>query len=134
MAWCLLTSCRSSVKPTPSRIGALEHENLAGLLPVCEAQVMPSTFPEAFGMIGAEAAACGVLPLSARHSGMAEVAATLAPALPEELRPLLSFEIGPGAVEEIAAKLVAWLMLDDAERARGWRWQRRQHAAIAGKT
>jgi len=59
-----------------------------------------------------------VLPLSAGHSGMAEVAATLAPALPEELRPLLSFELGPGAVEEIATKLVAWLTLDDAERKR----------------
>jgi glycosyltransferase involved in cell wall biosynthesis len=67
---------------------------------------MPSTFPEAFGMVAVEAAACGVLPLSAAHSGMAEVTAALAPALSEELRPLLSFEIGPRAVEEIAAKLV----------------------------
>jgi glycosyltransferase involved in cell wall biosynthesis len=98
--------------------GRIEHDDLPELLPVCEAQVMPSTFPEAFGMVAAEAAACGVLPLSARHSGMAEVAATLAPALPEELQPLLSFEIGPRAVEEIAAKLVAWLTLDDAERKR----------------
>ena len=49
---------------------------------------------------------------------MAEVTATLAPALPEDLRPLLSFEIGPGAVEEIAVKLVAWLTLDDANRKR----------------
>ena len=49
---------------------------------------------------------------------MAEVIATLAPALPEELRPLLSFEVGPRAVEEIAAKLVAWLTLGDAERER----------------
>jgi glycosyltransferase involved in cell wall biosynthesis len=80
--------------------------------------VMPSTFPEAFGMVAAEAAACGALPLSAAHSGMAEVTATLAPALPAELRPLLSFEIGPRSVEEIAAKLVAWLTLDGAERAR----------------
>ena len=56
---------------------------------------MPSTFPEAFGMVAAEAAACGALPLSADHSGMAEVTATLAPALPEELRPLLSFDVGP---------------------------------------
>ena len=68
--------------------------------------------------LSVEAAACGVLPLSAAHSGMAEVTAALAPALPEELRPLLSFEIGPRAVEEIAAKLVAWLTLDDAERKR----------------
>jgi glycosyltransferase involved in cell wall biosynthesis len=98
--------------------GRIEHDDLPGLLPVCEALVMPSTFPEAFGMVAVEAAACGALPLSARHSGMAEVTATLAPALPENLRPLLSFELGPGAVEEIAAKLVAWLTLDDVERKR----------------
>ena len=96
--------------------GRIEHDDLPALLSVCEAQVMPSTFPEAFGMVAVEAAACGALPLSARHSGMAEVTDTLAPALPEELRPLLSFEIGPGAVEEIASKLVAWLTPDTAER------------------
>src|SRR5215203_6098872 len=75
--------------------GRIEHHDLPSLLPVCEAQVMPSTFPEAFGMVAVEAAACGALPLSAGHSGMAEVTTTLAPALPNDLRPLLSFEIGP---------------------------------------
>ncbi len=98
--------------------GRIEHEDLPGLLPACDAQVMPSTFPEAFGMVAVEAAACGALPLSAGHSGMAEVTATLAPALPDALRPLLSFEIGPDAVEAIADRLIAWLMLDAAERAR----------------
>ena len=98
--------------------GRLEHDDLPALLPACEAQVMPSTFPESFGMVAAEAAACGVLPLSAGHSGMAEVTATLAPALPDELRPLLSFEVGPTAVDQIAEKLVAWLTLDAVERQR----------------
>jgi len=98
--------------------GRLEHDDLPDLLPACEAQVMPSTFPEAFGMVAAEAAACGVLPLSANHSGMAEVTATLAPALDEELRPLLAFDPGPAAVEEIAGKLVSWLTLDPSIRDR----------------
>jgi glycosyltransferase involved in cell wall biosynthesis len=98
--------------------GRLEHDDLPALLPACEAQVMPSTFPEAFGMVAAEAAACGVLPLSADHSGMAEVTATLAPALPDELRPLLSFEVGPHAVDQIAEKLVTWLTMDPGERER----------------
>ena len=98
--------------------GRLEYGDLPDLLPACEAQVMPSTFPEAFGMVAAEAAACGVLPLSAHHSGMAEVTATLAPAMPEHLRPLLSFTVGPDAVDQIAAKLVAWLRLDPVERER----------------
>jgi len=103
----------------PERVGftgRLEHEDLPALLPACEALVMPSTFPEAFGMVAAEAAACGALPLSAAHSGMAEVTAALAPALDDELRPLLSFPVGPGAVEEIGAKLVAWLCLDPERR------------------
>jgi glycosyltransferase involved in cell wall biosynthesis len=98
--------------------GRLEHEDLPDLLPACEAQVMPSTFPEAFGMVAAEAAACGAFPLSAHHSGMAEVTARLAPALPEELRPLLSFTVGPGSVREIGSKLVDWLQLNPAERER----------------
>jgi glycosyltransferase involved in cell wall biosynthesis len=96
--------------------GRLEHDDLPDLLPAVEAQVMPSTFPESFGMVAAEAAACGALPLSANHSGMAEVTATLAPALPPELRPLMSFEVGPGAVREIAEKLVTWLTLDPQKR------------------
>jgi glycosyltransferase involved in cell wall biosynthesis len=97
--------------------GRLEHEDLPLLLPACEAQVMPSTFPESFGMVAAEAAACGALPLSANHSGMAEVTATLRPVLPERLRPLMSFDVGPGAVGEIGSKLVTWLELDPDERA-----------------
>ena len=96
--------------------GRLEHDDLPLLLPACEALVMPSTFPESFGMVAAEAAACGALPLSANHSGMAEVTATLRPALPEHLRPLLSFDVGPEAVREIGSKLVTWLELDPRER------------------
>jgi glycosyltransferase involved in cell wall biosynthesis len=98
--------------------GRLEHTDLPRLLPACEAQVVPSTFPEAFGMVAAEAACCGALPLSAAHSGLAEVTTTLAGALDPELAPLLSFERGPGAVEEIAAKLASWLCLPAAERER----------------
>ena len=98
--------------------GRLEHDELPSLLPACEAQVVPSTFPEAFGMVAVEAAACGALPLSAAHSGLAEVTEALAGGLDEELRPLLSFEVGPGSVREIAAKLVRWLELDPGERER----------------
>jgi glycosyltransferase involved in cell wall biosynthesis len=97
--------------------GRLEHGDLPGLLPACEAQVVPSTFPEAFGMVAVEAAACGALPLSAGHSGLAEVTAALRQALDADLRPLLDFERGPGAVAEIAEKLVAWLELGADRRA-----------------
>ena len=97
--------------------GALAHGDLPDLLPAFAAQVVPSTFPEAFGMVAAEAACCGALPLAAAHSGLAEVTARLAPALPADLRDLLGFARGPGAVEEIAAKLVRWLTLQPERRA-----------------
>src|SRR5918997_1565898 len=108
---------------------ALRRRHLEDLRDIAarEAQVMPSTFPEAFGMVAAEAAACGVLPLSAGHSGMAEVTAMLAPALPPELRPLLSFRVGPDAVWQIADKLVTWLTLEPAVRERA-------RAALAAET
>jgi glycosyltransferase involved in cell wall biosynthesis len=97
--------------------GRLEHSDLPDLLPACEAQVVPSTWPEAFGMVAAEAASCGALPVSAAHSGLAEVSKILAGALSEELRPLLSFELGDDAVEQIADRLVRWLRLDPRQQA-----------------
>ncbi|HEX4734646.1 MAG TPA: glycosyltransferase family 4 protein [Thermoleophilaceae bacterium] len=97
--------------------GRLEHSDLPDLLPACEAQVVPSTWPEAFGMVAAEAASCGALPVSAAHSGLAEVSAILADALPQDLRPLLSFELADDAVEQIADRLIRWLQLDPERRA-----------------
>jgi glycosyltransferase involved in cell wall biosynthesis len=89
--------------------GRLEHEELTDVLPAAEALVMPSTFPEAFGMVAAEAAACGALPVVAGHSGMAEVASALAAAVPPEVRPWLTFEVGPYAVTQLAEALASWL-------------------------
>ena len=45
-------------------------------------RVVPSIFPEAFGMVAAEAASAGVPPLVADHSGLAEVAAGIAAEYP----------------------------------------------------
>jgi glycosyltransferase involved in cell wall biosynthesis len=128
-------------------IGRLEHDEVAELLPEAEALVMPSTFPEAFGMVAAEAAACGVLPVSAGHSGMREVSRELAAALPEEVGELTSFPVEAGAVEAIAARLDAWLALSEPEREaarealvdtarRLWSWEgvaRGMLAASAGR-
>ena len=97
-------------------IGRLEHDEVAELLPDAEALVMPSTFPEAFGMVAAEAAACGALPVSAGHSGMLEVSRQLAADLPEEIGRLTSFPVEAGAVEAIAERLDAWLALPTEER------------------
>jgi glycosyltransferase involved in cell wall biosynthesis len=100
-----------------SFIGRLEHDEVAELLPQAEALVMPSTFPEAFGMVAVEAAACGALPVSADHSGMREVSRQLAVALPPEIGRLTSFPVEEGAVEAIAERLNAWLALPEERRA-----------------
>ncbi len=87
----------------------LDHDELSELLPACEAVVVPSTFPEAFGMVAAEAAACGALPVSAAHSGLAEVTAALAAAVPERASAWLSFAIDQNAVRALAACVTGWL-------------------------
>jgi glycosyltransferase involved in cell wall biosynthesis len=98
--------------------GRLDHEELVDLLPACEALVVPSTFPEAFGMVAAEGAACGALPVCAGHSGLAEVAGALAEAVPAEARPWLAFPVDGGdPVRAIAERLVAWLDAPDGLRA-----------------
>ena len=103
--------------------GALEHRHLRHLWPLADVSVTPSVFPEAFGMVAAEAAACGSPPLVARHSGLAEVAEGLEAAYPEEHRGLASF--APGDAADLAAKLGAILALPGAE------WDRLSSAARA---
>ena len=95
--------------------GPLEHRHLVHLLPLADATVVPSIFPEAFGMVAAEAAAAGSPPLVARHSGLAEVAQDLEAGYPAELRHLASFSTGDSA--DLAAKLGELLALPAETRA-----------------
>jgi glycosyltransferase involved in cell wall biosynthesis len=126
-------------------VGRLEHAEVASFFPRAEAMVMPSTFPEAFGMVAVEAAACGTLPVSAGHSGMLEVSRQLRASLPEPVRPLTSFPVEARAVEAIATRLNAWLDLPEAEReaARGalveavgrlWSWEGVARGVLAAAT
>ena len=123
-------------------IGRLEHDEVAELLPHAEALVMPSTFPEAFGMVAVEAGACGALPVSADHSGMREVSRQLAAELPEGVGRLTSFPVKEGAVEAIAERLSAWLELPEERRVaarealvetvrRLWSWEGVARGVIA---
>jgi glycosyltransferase involved in cell wall biosynthesis len=97
--------------------GRLDHDELADLLPAAEAMAVPSTFPEAFGMVAAEAAACGALPVVADHSGLGEVARTLAGAVPEPARDWLAFPLGDDSVARLGAALAGWLGAPDDLRA-----------------
>jgi glycosyltransferase involved in cell wall biosynthesis len=94
--------------------GPLEHRHLVHLLSLADAAVVPSIFPEAFGMVAAEAAAAGTPPLVARHSGLAEVAAGIEEEYPADRRDLVSFERGDAA--DLARKLAALLALPTEER------------------
>ena len=96
--------------------GALEHRHLVHLLPLSDVTVVPSIFPEAFGMVAAEAAAAGSPPLVARHSGLQEIAEGLEAEYPPEHRRLASF--AKGEVADLAAKLRELLVLPAGERAR----------------
>jgi glycosyltransferase involved in cell wall biosynthesis len=94
--------------------GALEHRHLVHLLPLCDVAVVPSIFPEAFGMVAAEAAATGCPPVVARHSGLAEIAAGLEESYGPGRAHLASFRTGDAA--DLAAKLRELLALPAGER------------------
>ncbi|HEY2072509.1 MAG TPA: glycosyltransferase family 4 protein [Gaiellaceae bacterium] len=113
--------------------GALEHRHLAHLLPLCDVSVVPSIFPEAFGMVAAEAAAAGLPPVVADHSGLAEIAAGVAAEYPAELAHLTSFPNGDAAV--LRERLRELFDMPAAERQalglaarraveRNWSWSR----------
>jgi glycosyltransferase involved in cell wall biosynthesis len=111
--------------------GPLEHRHLRHLLPLCDVAVVPSIFPEAFGMVAAEAAAAGVLPVVSAHSGLAEVAAGIGEEVGPEAAAFLSFPAGDaGALRDRLASVLA-LPAEDrrelglaARRAveRRWSW------------
>ena len=86
--------------------GAMDHDQLPLLVPLADVAVVPSILPEAFGMVAAEAAACGVPTVVAGHSGLAEVAAGLG----------AGGRTFDGSAAELAAALDELLGLDPAER------------------
>ena len=94
--------------------GPLDHRHLVHLLALADVCVVPSIFPEAFGMVAAEAAAAGCPPLVARHSGLAEIAEGLEAEYPPDLKYLASFTTGDAG--DLREKLASLLALSAAER------------------
>ena len=121
------------LSPRVTFTGRLDHRYAPRALAALDVLVVPSVLDEAFGMVAAEAASAGALPLVARHSGLAEVGAALEAAVD---RPgLFTFDPGPGSVTAIAAGLDRLLGLSQEERdelrlgvsrfvAREWTWER----------
>jgi glycosyltransferase involved in cell wall biosynthesis len=123
--------------------GRLDHRYAPGAVAAMNVLVVPSILPEAFGMVAAEGAAAGALPLVSRQAGLGEVAGALETQVG---RPgLFSFEPGDGAVRGVADGLDRLLSLPAAEReelrrtlsgfvAREWSWERAaaRYAELAG--
>jgi glycosyltransferase involved in cell wall biosynthesis len=113
--------------------GRLDHRFAPEAVAAMDVLVVPSTLDEAFGMVAAEGAAAGALPVVARHSSLAEVAEALEGAAGHP--GLLSFEPGPGATRRLTATLERILELPPEERtaareavrrhvASEWTWER----------
>ena len=105
---------QAAAPPSAVFTGPLEHRHLVHLIPLVDVAVVPSIFPEAFGMVAAEAAAAGCPPLVARHSGLAEVAEAIESEYPVERRELVAFATGDS--DELREKLRALLVLERTER------------------
>jgi len=98
--------------------GPLEHRHLVHLLALADASVVPSIFPEAFGMVAAEAAAAGCPPIVANHSGLAEIARGLEEDYPPGRRGLASFPNGDAAALRARLEEVLALRGDEREALR----------------
>jgi glycosyltransferase involved in cell wall biosynthesis len=94
--------------------GPLEHRHLVHLLALADTAVAPSIFPEAFGMVAAEAAAAGCPPIVANHSGLAEIASGLEEHYPPDIDALPSFPNGD--VAALRRRIEAILALEGEER------------------
>ena len=97
--------------PSIEFVGPLGHAELAKILPAADVAVVPSIFPETFGLVAAEFAAAGVVPFVADHSGLREAGALVGQGLPFDLRvPMEGFE------ENLARALEGFLSLPEGER------------------
>jgi glycosyltransferase involved in cell wall biosynthesis len=95
--------------------GPLQHRHLVHLLAFADVAVVPSIFPEAFGMVAAEAAAAGCPPVVANHSGLAEIARGLDEDYPPKLRHLASFPSGD--VSALRERISETLGLGESDRS-----------------
>jgi glycosyltransferase involved in cell wall biosynthesis len=93
--------------------GRLEHGPLAKVLPHWDLSVAPSVVPEAFGMVAAEAAACGVLPVVPSHSGIGEAGAAIEAAIGQP--GALTFD-HTEPIPSIASRIDRLLAIPSAER------------------
>lgn len=87
--------------------GFMDHKLLKDMIPCADVAIAPSIFPEAFGLVGVEALACGVLPLQTYHSGFKYVVDTYSELfeLDERLKKLDKLWLREDLVKNIAINI-----------------------------
>ena len=94
-------------------VGPLGHGDLVRLVPAADVGVVPSIFPETFGLVAAELAASGVVPFVADHSGLREAGEIIGRGLP------LDLHVGMDSFEDnLARALTDYLGLPGEVRRR----------------
>lgn len=95
--------------------GAVNHLHLSALWRMCTCTIVPSIFPEAFGMVAAESAAAGCPPVIAEHSGLSDVVRALRMGAPDWAHELLAFSLdSEDPVRDLAAHVGQLCSLDQA--------------------
>jgi glycosyltransferase involved in cell wall biosynthesis len=111
----------------------MDHAQLQRLVPCAELVVVPSVLPEAFGMVAAEAASCGLMTVVSNHSGLAEVAAGLGPASRTFDGSVDDLERAVGSIMDMpAAERDAIGLLGRERVCARWSWERIADRLIAG--
>ncbi len=108
-------------------VGPLRHETLAELLTAADAGVVPSIFPETFGLVAAELAASGVPPFVADHSGLREAGGIVGQNLTFDLRVSMS-----GFEANLVRALADYLELPSEERLEARETVRRNSVDVLG--
>lgn len=103
-------------------VGLLYHGELAKLLPAADAAVVPSIFPETFGLVAAEFAASGVVPFVADHSGLREAGGIVGEGLPFDVR------VGMDGFEENLARALSGYLAHPREEREGYETLVRRNA------
>ncbi len=123
-------AARSRVDEHVTWLGLVDHAVLAHLWPLAESSVVPSVMAEAFGMVAAEAAACGCVPVLGNHSGLADAAAVIEQDGVEPIR-FDALDVDH-AIDDLTNVLLARLALGPVGRSRQGATARRNVAAAWG--
>jgi len=104
----------SEAGPPVTFTGRLDHRYAPGAVAAMDVLVVPSVLSKAFGMVAAEGAAAGALPLVAAHTGLGQTGSALERAAG---RPgLFTYRPGPGSARRVGAGIDRLLSLPPEER------------------